>query len=99
MVLSMNRLSLLVLFVLTGFCLQAQTFSTITIQTVPAGPTFYVDGQQYNNAATLVWPTGSKHIVSFQLDPPQPGVPANTQTSRTGPRNMCSTGGWTTPVC
>jgi len=84
MVLSMNRLSLLVLFVLSGFCLQAQTFSTITIQTIPAGPTFYVDGQQYNNAATLVWPTGSKHIVSFKLDPPQPGVPANTQTSQDG---------------
>jgi len=84
MVLSMNRLSLFILFVLTGFGLQAQTFSTITIQTVPAGPTFYVDGQAYNNAATLVWPTGSKHIVSFLLDPVEPNEPANLQTSRDG---------------
>ena len=91
----MNRLSLLVLTVLTGFSLKAQDFSSITIQTVPSGPTFYVDGQAYTNAATLVWPTGSKHILSFKLDPVQPNQLANTavQTSPDGTTQYVF-GGW-----
>ncbi len=80
----MNRLSLLVLLVLTGVSLRAQTFSTMTIQTVPSGPTFYVDGQSYHSAATFVWPTGSKHIVSFLLDPVQAGQTTSVQTASDG---------------
>ena len=83
MVLSMNRLSLLVLFVLSGFGLQAQTFSSITIQTVPSGPIFYVDGQAYTSAATFVWPTGSEHIVSFLFNG-GPNQPSNVQMSSDG---------------
>jgi len=68
MVLSMNRLPLLVFLAASGLSLHAQTFSTITIQTVPSGARFYIDGQVYASAATLVWPAGSKHIVSFLID-------------------------------
>jgi uncharacterized protein (TIGR03437 family) len=91
----MNRLSLLVLVAATGFCLQAQTYSSITISTVPSGATFYVDGQAYISAANLVWPTGSKHIVSFQLDPATPGSTVETQTSTDGSRQY-TFNGWTT---
>ena len=87
----MNRFYLPVLFVLTGFCLRAQTFSTITIQTVPSGPTFYVDGQPYTNAATLVWPTGSKHIVSFLYNG-GPNLPPNAQISNDGGSEYLFTG-------
>ncbi len=89
----MNRLSLLVLVAATGFCLQAQTFSSITISTVPNGATFYVDGQAYISAANLVWPTGSKHIVSFLLDPPiPPATTSATQTSSDGSRQYVFNG-------
>ena len=61
----MNRLSLLLFLSFGGLCLEAQNSSTITISTVPAGARFYVDGQQYAHAVTLVWPAGSKHILEF----------------------------------
>ena len=91
----MNRLSLLVLLAATGFCLRAQTFSTITIQTVPSGARFYVDGQLYTSAATLVWPAGSKHIVSFQVDSPVPNQTSSgvVQTSPDGLKQY-SFSGW-----
>ena len=85
MVLSMNRLLLTVFFAATGICLQAQTFSTITIQTVPSGAKFIVDGQLYSNAATLVWPAGSEHVVAFVLDSQSnPQASTNVQTSTDG---------------
>ena len=49
--------------------LAAQTTSSIQIYTVPAGLQFYVDGQKFVSAATLLWPQGSKHSIrtdSFQ---------------------------------
>src|ERR1700674_4372350 len=64
----MNRLSLLLFLSFGGLCLEAQNSSTITISTVPAGARFYVDGQQYAHAVTLVWPAGSKHILEFATD-------------------------------
>ena len=89
----MNRISLLALFVLTCFAVEAQTFSTTTIETSPIGATFFVDGQQYNNAATFTWPTGSKHIVSFLLDPAQPNQPTGVQTTTDGATQYVF-GGW-----
>ena len=77
MVLSMNRLPLFVLLAATGLSLRAQSFSSITIQTVPSGPIFYVDGQAYTGPATLVWPAGSKHVLSFKFD----SLPGTNPTS------------------
>jgi uncharacterized protein (TIGR03437 family) len=81
----MNRFSLLVLLSVSSLCLQAQSFSTTTISTVPGGARFTVDGQLYVNAATLVWPIGSKHIVAFLTDSAIAGqVPGAVQTSSDG---------------
>jgi hypothetical protein len=81
----MNRLSLLILLTFGGICLEAQTSSTITISTNPAGARFYVDGTLYTMAATLNWPTGSEHTVVFLTDPPLPGQASNgVQTSLDG---------------
>jgi uncharacterized protein (TIGR03437 family) len=45
-----------------------------------------VDGTVYSQAATLVWPAGSKHLVVFITDPPLPGqtTTTNVQTSTDG---------------
>jgi uncharacterized protein (TIGR03437 family) len=100
MVSSMNRLSLLIFFSLAGLCLEAQTFSTITISTVPNGARFMVDGQQYNSAATLSWPVGSTHILMFVTDPLQAGngnacnPGSNVQTSLDG-STAYTFAGWT----
>src|SRR5579864_1375285 len=75
----MNRLSLLVLLSLAGLGLQAQTtLSTTTISTVPSGARFSVDGIVYSQAATFVWPAGSKHLLVFVTDPVLPGQSGNT---------------------
>ena len=87
MVSSMNRLSLLTCLSLVGMglSLQAQNASTITISTVPSGAKFVVDGQLYTGPVTLVWPTGSKHLLQFVTDPPQPGqTAASVQTASDG---------------
>src|SRR6202049_2072646 len=82
MVSSMNRFSLLLFLSFGGLCLQAQNSSTITISTVPAGAKFYVDGQPYTHAATLVWPAGSKHILEFVTDASLSGSSSAVQTSQ-----------------
>src|SRR5271165_2240221 len=80
----MNRLSLLILLTFGGMCLEAQTSSTITISTNPAGARFYVDGTLYSMAATLNWPTGSEHTVVFVTDGLTGQAGANVQTSLDG---------------
>src|ERR1700730_656267 len=95
MVSSMNRLSLLLFLSFGGLCLEAQSSSTITISTVPAGARFFVDGQQYTHAVTLVWPAGSKHILEFVTDASLTGQgSATTQTSGDG-TTAYAFGGWT----
>ncbi len=90
----MNRFSLLLLSTVAACCLQAQSFSTVTISTVPGGAKFTVDGQVYITAATLVWPAGSKHTVSFVTDPPLPNQAAGTvQTTPDGSAQYVF-GGW-----
>jgi len=81
----MNRLSLFACLSLVGTALglQAQTSSAIEISTVPSGAKFIVDGQLYTGPVTLVWPTGSEHIVQFVTDPPQPG--GSSGSIQTGP--------------
>src|ERR1700693_1090197 len=95
MVSSMNRLCLPVLLLLAGLCANAQTSSTTTISTVPAGVRFMVDGQVYTQAVTLVWPAGSEHLLVFLTDPPLPGQTANTsvQTATDGSVQY-GFGGW-----
>ena len=44
--------------------LPAQTVSSVRIYTNPTGLTFTVDGQGYTQPVTLLWPQGSKHVVS-----------------------------------
>lgn len=83
----MNRLSLLLLLTFGGLCLQAQTLSTITINTnPPSGAHFLVDGTLYSSTVTLNWVLGSEHTVVFLLDPPIAGQTASTavQTSLDG---------------
>jgi uncharacterized protein (TIGR03437 family) len=79
----MNRLSLLILAAAASSCLQAQTFSSITIQTSPSGAAFTVDGTTYSSAANFVWPQGSEHVVAFLVNAPV-GSPSLTQTSPDG---------------
>ncbi len=42
----------------------AQTSSITTISTSPAGAQYGVDGQNYNQPTSAVWPQGSKHVLS-----------------------------------
>jgi len=44
---------------------QAQTSSTITIGSNPAGAAIMVDGVEYFTTVTLNWPAGSQHIITF----------------------------------
>ncbi|HYL36175.1 MAG TPA: hypothetical protein VEV17_09715 [Bryobacteraceae bacterium] len=74
----MNRSSLLLLLFSSSLCLPAQTFSTITISTVPSGAQFSVDGQVYLSATTLVWPAGSSHVVAFVGSSGAQGSPDGT---------------------
>jgi len=93
MVSSMNRLFLIGLLCATGLSLEAQNFSTITISTSPSGASFIVDGQKYSQAATLVWPAGSQHIVAFVTDPPPNGQTTSlVQTSSDGRIQYAFTG-------
>ena len=88
MVSSMNRISLFTCLSLVGIALglQAQTSSTIKISTVPNGAKFVVDGQLYTSAITLVWPTGSEHILQFVTDPPLSG--GSNASVQTGPNGQ-----------
>jgi uncharacterized protein (TIGR03437 family) len=43
---------------------QAQTSSVTTIGTSPSGAQYSVDGQNYNQPTSAVWPQGSKHVLS-----------------------------------
>jgi uncharacterized protein (TIGR03437 family) len=54
--------SILVPFLLAAG-LAAQTTSSVQIYTVPPGLNFYVDGQKFVSAVTLLWPQGSKHSI------------------------------------
>lgn len=47
-----------------------------------ARPVFFVDGTAYNGPATLLWPEGSKHLVSVASQEIAPGI-------------RCSFSGWT----
>jgi uncharacterized protein (TIGR03437 family) len=44
--------------------MQAQTSSVTTVSTSPSGAQYSVDGQNYNQPTTAVWPQGSKHALS-----------------------------------
>ena len=43
---------------------QAQTSSVTTIGTSPSGAQYSVDGQNYTQPVSAVWPQGSKHVLS-----------------------------------
>ena len=93
MVSSMNRLPFLFL-VAAAECLQAQTYSFITIQTSSSGATFTVDGTPYSHAANFTWPKGSEHVVAFTINAPA-GSTALTQTSSDG-QTQYTFGKWQT---
>ncbi len=75
-----------VLVLLLTFCAAAlcadTTVSSTTVYTLPAGATFYVDGQQFTSAATFLWPQGSKHTLS--ITPLQQAYTGNTRYAFTG---------------
>src|SRR6266852_5876658 len=58
---------------------QAQTVSSVRIYTDPPGLEFWVDGQQYVQPVTLLWPQGSKHTISTLIN--QNGIQTKTQFS------------------
>jgi uncharacterized protein (TIGR03437 family) len=93
MVSSMNRLPFAFLVAAAG-CLQAQTYSSITIQTSPSGATFTVDGTAYSHAANFVWPKGSEHVVAFPINAPA-GSTALAQISSDG-QTQYTFGQWQT---
>jgi len=91
----MNRFFPLLLLTFGGLCLQAQTTSSITISTNPAGARFLVDGTQYTMAATLNWPEGSEHTVVFLTDPPLPGQTGATSVQTApGGQTKYTFSGW-----
>src|ERR1700752_4313000 len=48
-----------------GIPARAQSASTVTtIDVIPEGTVFYVDGTQYMHAVSVAWPVGSKHVLS-----------------------------------
>ena len=46
--------------------IHAQTSSITTVGTNPAGAQYSVDGQNYNQPTSALWPQGSKHALSVQ---------------------------------
>ena len=54
----------------------AQTVSLTTVSANPQGPVFSVDGTNYTNPMSALWPQGSKHSLSTQ---PQQGTPEGVQ--------------------
>src|SRR5947208_2311412 len=69
---SHTKLGLILSPFLLAASLAAQTTSSVQISTVPAGLQFYVDGQKFVSAATLLWPQGGKHAITtdaFQNGP------------------------------
>ncbi|HLH15844.1 MAG TPA: hypothetical protein VKX45_01420 [Bryobacteraceae bacterium] len=60
----------------------AQDLGTATvIDTVPDGLTFYVDGSPYNSSLSVVWPVGSKHVLSVPPDIQQDPLTVKTKFS------------------
>ncbi len=65
------RFALISLFAISPLA-QAQSSSLTTIAATPPGAQFNVDGQNYNQAVSAIWPQGSKHVLSalpLQTDP------------------------------
>lgn len=67
----MRKLGLLL--VLLGLCLagaarlDAQAWNvSVRVFTDPPGPAFWVDGKSFHDAAVLLWPEGSKHILDVE---------------------------------
>jgi uncharacterized protein (TIGR03437 family) len=87
----MNRLARI--FALSAFALVsvgsvcAQT-SSFNVYTEPAGARFSVDGTEYTQAASFLWPKGSKHTLKFMGT-----FDAVTQVDPTG-GTAYSFGGW-----
>src|ERR1700692_2698019 len=98
----MNRchsglLGLLVIVLTSGAAtLGAVTVSSTTVSTLPAGATFYVDGQLYTNSFTFLWPQGSKHTLNIDTAQQVPG--AKTQYSFTGWTDSTGTPFVSTPM-
>src|SRR5438270_6527218 len=76
-----NIVFILSLFALAA-ALPAQTVSSVRIYTDPDGLEFWVDGQQYQHAVTLLWPQGSKH--SITTIPTQNGIQPKTAFGLSG---------------
>jgi len=73
------KFALIVFPFMFAAALPAQTVSSVRIYTDPAGLEFWVDGQQYMQPVTLLWPQGSKHTISTIIN--QNGIQTKTQFS------------------
>jgi uncharacterized protein (TIGR03437 family) len=51
--------------------------STVRVSTIPDGAYYSVDGQIYTHATSAIWPAGSKHILSADVE--QDGVQMKTK--------------------
>ena len=64
----MKPLAVVVLLAVCFPALVAAQNSSVHITTSVPGALFKVDGQQYQTAATLIWPAGSKHTLEVPVD-------------------------------
>jgi uncharacterized protein (TIGR03437 family) len=71
------KFALIVFPFMFAAALPAQTVSSVRIYTDPAGLEFWVDGQQYVQPVTLLWPQGSTHSITTILN--QNGIQPKTQ--------------------
>lgn len=100
-ILKMNRchlglLGLLVVVLTSAATLGAVTVSSTTVSTLPAGGTFYVDGQLYTGPFTFLWPQGSKHTLNIDTVQQTPG--AKTQYTFMGWTDSTATPFVSTPM-
>lgn len=72
-----KKSALIVVLFLFAAALPAQTVSSVRIYTDPPGLEFWVDGQQYGEPVTLLWPQGSTHSITTILN--QNGIQPKTQ--------------------
>jgi uncharacterized protein (TIGR03437 family) len=88
---SYAKVALIVGLFLPAASLPAQTVSSVRIYTSPTGLQFSVDGQNYSQPVTLLWPQGSKHTVSaptlqlYSLGQPLTQYGLETVVSNLGP--------------
>jgi uncharacterized protein (TIGR03437 family) len=91
----MNKAKWLILLTLiSGGGGWAQSISSTQVGTVPVGAAFAVDGVSYLSTQIFLWPTGSKHVITFAFTEGPGGTILPYQLSNDSNMQF-SFGGWT----